>query len=226
MSSPAPPLPAITPKTFSIKMKALAETVGQYSPLIVIFGVWVITLFNNSVLKGLAYITFMIFALLLRLGGMKCVDTQAPSSTSASTTPTPAPIVRGARCSMGTDITGDNETLGMYIISFTMWYVCFPMFLINDINWGLFIFFIFTLVFNILINKDCIATCKGAAAINVIVSGLVGIFFSAGVYSYANALSIISKDSSNAQTCGVPSKQTFRCKVKTPDGETIAETDV
>jgi hypothetical protein len=224
MSSPSLSTSALEPKAFSIKMKALAETIGQYSPLIVIFGVWVITLFNNSVLKGLTYITFMIFALLLRLGGMKCVDTEAPVASVAGTSPTTP--TKGPRCSMGTDITGDNETLGMYIISFTMWYVCFPMFLINDINWGLFVFFIFALVFNILINKSCIATCKGAAAINVIISGLVGIFFSAGVYSYANALSIIRKDSSNAQTCGVPSKQTFRCKVKTPDGETIAETDV
>jgi len=226
MSSVVPssvPVAALQPKAFSIKMKALAETIGQYSPLIVIFGVWVITLFNNSVLKGLTYITFMIFALLLRLGGMKCVDTQAPATPASGAVPAPT---KGPRCSMGTDITGDNETLGMYIISFTMWYVCFPMFLINDINWGLFIFFIFALVFNILINKNCIATCKGAAAINVIISGLVGIFFSAGVYSYANALSIIRKDSSNAETCGVPSKQTFRCKVKTPDGETVAETDV
>ena len=204
------------PKPFSIKIKALAETVGQYSPLIVIFGVWVITLFNNSALKGLAYITFMIFALLLRLGGMKCVDTQAPAS--ATSVPAPVTVSKNARCSMGTDITGDNETLGMYIISFTMWYVCFPMFLINDINWGLFVFFVFTLVFNILINKSCIVTCKGAAAINVIVSGLVGVFFSAGVYTYANALSIINKDSSNAETCGVPSKQTFRCKVNPSTG--------
>jgi hypothetical protein len=200
----------LPPKTFSDKLKSLAETIGQYSPLIVIFGVWVITLFNDSVMKGVTYILFIIFALLLRLGGIKCVDTSASSvvpTTMSSTTPS-------TKCSMGTGIYGDNETLGMYIISFTMFYVCFPMFLLNNVNWGLLIFFMFTLIFSVLINKSCIMMCKGAAAVNVIIGGLIGVAFSAFVYTYANAVSIINKASSNAETCGIPSQQTFRCLIK------------
>ena len=201
---------ASSPKTLSDKLKILAETIGQYSPLIVIFGVWVITLFNNSVMKGVTYIIFIIFALLLRLGGIKCVDT---SPSSVVLTPIAA-VTPSANCSMGTGIYGDNETLGMYIISFTMFYVCFPMFLLNDVNWGLLIFFLFTLIFSILINKSCIMMCKGAAVINVIIGGLIGVAFSAFIYTYANAVSIINKASSNAETCGVPSQQTFRCLIK------------
>jgi len=198
----------LPPKTLSDKLKSLAETIGQYSPLIVIFGVWVITLFNNSVMKGITYILFIIFALLLRLGGIKCVET-SPSSVAPAPSTTPS-----TKCSMGTGIYGDNETLGMYIISFTMFYVCFPMFLLNNVNWGLLIFFMFTLIFSVLINKSCIMMCKGSAAVNVIIGGLIGVAFSAFVYTYANAVSIINKASSNAETCGIPSQQTFRCLIK------------
>lgn len=197
-----------TTKTFSDKLKSLAETIGQYSPLIVIFGVWVITLFNNSVMKGITYILFIIFALFLRIGGIKCVDTPPPSAGAALTPPI------GPNCSMGTGMSGDNETLGMYIISFTMFYVCFPMFVLNNVNWGLLIFFMFTLIFSVLINKSCIMMCKGAAAVNVIIGGLLGTAFSAFVYTYANAVSIINNGSSNAETCGIPSQQTFRCLIK------------
>jgi hypothetical protein len=208
MNTPSP----LAQKPFSDKMKYLAKTLGQYSPLIVIFSVWVITLFNNSVMKGATYIGFIIFALFLRIGGLKCVDSSPPSITP-STLPNPT---LDSHCSMGTGITGDNETLGLYVISFTMFYVCFPMFLINDINWGLLVFFIFVLTFSTLINKSCIAMCKGSAAINMIVGALIGTGISAFVYAYANSVSIINKASSNAETCGVPSQQTFRCSMKTP----------
>ena len=209
MNSPSATAPV---KTLSDKLKSLAETIGQYSPLIVIFGVWVITLFNNSVMKGVTYILFIIFALLLRLGGIKCVDTS--SSSVAPATATTAATTPSSKCSMGTGIYGDNETLGMYIISYTMFYVCFPMFLLNDINWGLLVFFMFTLIFSVLINKSCIMMCKGAAAINVIIGGLLGVAFSAFVYTYSNAVSIINKASSSAEKCGVPSQQMFRCLIK------------
>lgn len=196
----------------------LFQTIGVYSPLIVIIGVWIVAIFANAMLKGITYLFLIIFALTLRIVAFKCIE-KAP--TDASVLPSSAPLDKQF-CSMQTGIIGDNETLGAYVISFTMWYVCLPMFLINDINWGVFSFFLFTLIFNLLINKNCIKTCVSAVATNVIASGLLGAMFSLGVYTYANSLSLVNQTSSNAEVCTAPSKQTFKCKVY-KNGELVNE---
>ena len=196
----------------------LVDAVGLYSPLIVIIGVWIVTLFSNEVLKGVTYIFLIIFALVLRIAALKL-----PSNP-----PTIKPVITLAdgsikKCSMETEIAGDNETLGVYVISYTMWYICLPMFLINDINWGLFSFFLAALIMNMAINRKCIEGCMPSVITNLIVGGLLGTMYSLGVYTYANSLSMINESSSSAEVCSAPSKQTFKCKVF-KNGEQIGET--
>ncbi len=198
----------------------LIKTIGLYSPLIVIIGVWIVTIFSNEVLKGITYLFLLIFALVLRM-----LATKAPTAT-ATTPSTKVPSTEPGvpmQCSMETGITGDNETLGAYVISYTMWYICLPMFIINDINWGVFSFFLLTLILNLVINKDCIKGCMPSVITNVISSGLLGVMFSLGVYTYANSLSLVNESSSSAEVCSAPTKQTFKCKVF-KNGELVSET--
>ena len=194
----------------------LIKKIGLYSPLIVIIGVWIVTIFSNELLKGVTYLFLIIFALVLRIVALK----QQPLPDASK--PQPPPVATGSPCSMETGIPGDNETLGAYVISYTMWYICLPMFLINDINWGLFSFFLLTLILNLVINKDCIKNCISTVITNVIASGLLGTLFSLGVYSYANSLSLINESSTSSEVCSAPSKQTFKCKVF-KNGELINE---
>lgn len=196
----------------------LIKTIGLYSPLIVIISVWIVTIFSNEVLKGITYLFLIIFALVLRM-----LATKVPAA--AATTPsTGAPSTEPmTQCSMETGISGDNETLGAYVISYTMWYICLPMFIINDVNWGLFSFFLLTLILNLVINKDCIKGCMSSVITNVISSGLLGVMFSLGVYTYANSLSLVNESSSSAEVCSAPTKQTFKCKVF-KNGELVSET--
>jgi len=191
----------------------LIEKIGLYSPLIVIIGVWIVTMFSNELLKGITYMFLIICALVLRMVALK----QQPSTPNQS-----PPNLSAKQCSMGTDIPGDNETLGAYVISYTMWYVCLPMFIINDVNWGLFSFFLLTLILNLLINKECIKNCVSTVITNVISGGLLGTLFSLGVYSYANNLSLINESSSSSEVCTAPTKQTFKCKVF-KNGELVNE---
>jgi hypothetical protein len=191
----------------------LIKKIGLYSPLIVIIGVWIVTIFSNELLKGITYLFLIIFALVLRIVALKLPDASNPQ---------PPVLIAGTPCSMETGIAGDNETLGAYVISYTMWYICLPMFLINDINWGLFSFFLLTLILNLVINKDCIKNCISTVITNVIASGLLGTLFSLGVYSYANSLSMINESSTSSEVCTAPSKQTFKCKVF-KNGELINE---
>lgn len=199
----------------------LAKQIALYLPLIIIFGVWIVTVFSSDITKGLAYIFFITFALVLRIVAMKCATDPTVASASASASVTKA-SENAKMCSMNTNIIGDNETLGMYVISYTMWYVCLPMFLINNINWGVFSFFMFTLVFSWALNKECVAGCMNAVITNVICGGLLGTLFSLGIYTYANSLSLINESSSNAEVCTAPSKQTFKCKVY-KNGELVNE---
>jgi hypothetical protein len=192
----------------------LIEKIGLYSPLIVIIGVWIVTMFSNELLKGITYLFLIIFALVLRIVALK----QQPPTDSSQ----PTIGASTKQCSMETGIPGDNETLGAYVISYTMWYICLPMFLINDINWGLFSFFLLTLILNLVINKECIKNCVSTVVTNVIASGLLGTLFSLGVYTYANSLSLINESSSSSEVCSAPSKQTFKCKVY-KNGELVNE---
>lgn len=208
----------------------LIKTIGLYSPLIVIIGVWLVTIFSSDVLKGITYLFLIIFALVLRIVALKVPtgsnagsDDGSDDGSSISSLTNSSATANQKQCSMGTDIKGDNETLGAYVISYTMWYICLPMFMINDINWGLFSFFLLTLMLNIAINWDCVKDCKSSLITNVISSGLLGVLFSLGVYSYANSLSMINESSSSAEVCSAPSKQTFKCKVF-KNGELVSET--
>ena len=203
----------------------LIKTIGLYSPLIVIIGVWLVTIFSSDVLKGITYIFLIIFALVLRMVALKAPIASSKvsvDSDSSSDTSSLAGSDKG-QCSMGTEIKGDDETLGAYVISYTMWYICLPMFMINDINWGVFSFFLLTLILNIAISWPCLKGCVPALVTNVISSGLLGVLFSLGVYTYANSLSMINESSSSAEVCSAPSKQTFKCKVF-KNGELVSET--
>jgi hypothetical protein len=206
-------------------VEKLIDTIGVYSPLIVIIGVWLVTIFSNELLKGITFLFLLIFALVLRMVALKLPSNSAPDSHESSS-PEPAPTLSDGspkKCSMETGIHGDNETLGAYVISYTMWYICLPMFMIDDINWWLFSFFLLTLVANLLINKKCIVKCVSSVVTNVIASGLLGTLFSLGVYTYANSLSLINESSSSSEVCSKPSKQTFKCKVF-KNGSVVAET--
>ena len=210
-----------------MSVERLIDTIGVYSPLIVIIGVWLVTIFSNELLKGITFLFLLIFALVLRMVALKFPSNSAPvSPESSALTASALTLSDGSpkKCSMETGIHGDNETLGAYVISYTMWYICLPMFVIDDINWWLFSFFLLTLVANLLINKKCIAKCVSSVVTNVIASGLLGVMFSLGVYTYANSLSLINESSSSAEVCGKPSKQTFKCKVF-KNGAVVAETN-
>jgi hypothetical protein len=202
----------------------LVKSIGIYSPLIVIIGVWLVTIFSSDTLKGITYLFLIIFALVLRMTALKIpMKSSSVSDSSSVTIETASASDKSMQCSMGTDIRGDDETLGAYVISYTMWYICLPMFMINDINWGVFSFFLLTLIFNIAINWGCLKGCVPALVTNVISSGLLGVMFSLGVYTYANSLSLVNESSSSAEVCSAPSKQTFKCKVF-KNGELVSET--
>ena len=206
----------------------LVKSIGIYSPLIVIIGVWLVTVFSSDMLKGITYLFLIIFALVLRMAALKLpTKSESGSDTSSDissiTMSTQSTSNKQMQCSMGTEIRGDDETLGAYVISYTMWYICLPMFMINDINWGVFSFFLLTLILNIAINWGCLKGCVPALVTNVISSGLLGSMFSLGVYTYANSLSLVNESSSSAEVCSAPSKQTFKCKVF-KNGELVSET--
>jgi len=200
----------------------LIKTIGTYLPLIVIISVWIVTIFSGATLKGITYLFLIIFALVLRIVALKA-KTSSESGAEDAISPITEASLQRKQCSMGTDIRGDDETLGAYVISYTMWYICLPMFMINDINWGLFSFFLLTLILSVAINWECVKDCKPALITNIISSGLMGVLFSLGVYTYANSLSLINESSSSAEVCSAPSKQTFKCKVF-KNGELVSET--
>ena len=206
---------------------SLIEKLSLYSPLIIVTSVFLVALFTTDIAKGLAYIVFVVIATALRHTIMHPNDkiTQQVGEQLGG-------FMKGGavgNCNMGINKYGDNNTFSSFIITFTAAYICLPMFLLNEFNFNIVIFFVFYGVSDFFIKSanKCFVEQDNPVYVPLlsnIVSGLaLGMLASSILYSYKNNWSFVNVVPSDKQVCSMPSEQTFKCGVY-KNGEMLAST--
>lgn len=113
-----------------------------------------------------------------------------------------------------------EEDVGHFCNWFSFWYVCYPMFYLNQINYLLFSVFLLFCLLDSYSKKG-----YGVALIMSFISGLsAGILIPAFMIALGgiNYLLLNEMSHSNKITCSMPQKQTFKCSVY-KNGQLIGE---
>jgi hypothetical protein len=220
------------------KINGVLEKLSLYSPLIVVTGVFMSAVFSSNLSKGLTYLMITMMAVLLRHTAMNPYNFVKSLTEGTVLTGPEKPMVGGRKsktrnmtgggvkdCDMGIGKYGDDSTLGLFILSFTMLYICTPMFIINSINWYILVLFIFYIVadYYAKMSNQCYEGKAVTIFANVLAGVAIGAIASLLIYTYQNDWSMINVTSSGKQVCSVNAEQTFKCGVY-KNGELIAST--
>jgi hypothetical protein len=224
------------------KINGVLEKLSLFSPLIVVTGVFMSAVFSSNLSKGLTYLMITIIAVLLRHTAMNPYnfvksltegnlmsgsEQQTGGGTGGGRKRNRKNMIGGAigDCNMGIGKYGDDETLGLFILSFTMLYICTPMFIINSINWYILVLFIFYIVadYYAKMTNKCYEGKAVTIFANIVAGVTIGTITSLLIYTYQNDWSMINVTSSNKQVCSMNAEQTFKCGVY-KNGELIAST--
>ena len=192
-----------------------------YSSIIVLSSIFIYSIFSGVALNGFIYLFWIFFATMLRIGILFGFGETANSILLNN---------QESICSTGNIIPFANITYGSYIFLFSMFYVCMPMFISNNINWYMLLFFIIYFIFDLLIklSNQCIPSqrawsflvgdCIGGIGLGAAISSLM---YSSSLQKYL----FINSSGSNKEVCSMPSKQTFKCSVY-KNGELVKSSKV
>jgi hypothetical protein len=185
-----------------------------YSPIIiVVFVLSMSFLFKNF--KGLIYLAFLIFLAFLRSQIISFTLGKDNKEVRSS-----VPICRMTQYSQY-----GNAGFSIFVISFTLMYLCFPMFINGDINYMVFGGLLAYLIMDIAIRNTykCITSLKNIF-FNVITGACIGSFIPFLFYSMGGSgFMFFNEMSSNKEVCSMPKKQTFKCNVY-KNGELVTTT--
>lgn len=193
---------------------SLVNTLSFFSPIIISCSVLIFSIFSMAIGKGIFYIFWLLISTVIRIGILWLI----PGSN-------PTPKYANEICSSGNFLPYDSSTYSTFVLCFTFFYFTLPMYISNNINYTIIIFFIIYIVFDILIkmSNGCINSTVTLFG-DIIGGGGLGALVAAIIYS--SPLSdylFINELSSNSETCSMPSKQTFRCSVF-KNGELVSST--
>jgi hypothetical protein len=173
------------------------------SPFFLAFFMLLISLFNKNV-KGFIYLGGVLLGSFI----WKLFNGLFTNHLDSSTTPSPG------LCSLIPSITG-SVSYNSYFICFTMIYVFLPMFITNQTNWGLIIFFLslFCSDAYFSIQSGCYKDGWGPA-IGAIIGIICGImWFELFYQTQLSELLYFNDLTSNKESCSRPQKQNFKCSV-------------
>jgi hypothetical protein len=196
-----------------------------YAPIIVIIGVFILSVFSASVGKSFVYIFWFFVAT-----GIRSLIKKFTGDGSGSIKGDPI-------CGVGVFepfLTNTNLSYSTFSLAFTMFYFIFPMILVNIdnksnmFNYRIVLFFSFYIVFDLFIKRArrCMENVSITALLGDLVGGVaLGIGSSATMYYTKRSYLFINEASSTAEMCSMPSKQKFKCSV-TKNGELVSTTIV
>jgi hypothetical protein len=192
-----------------------------YAPIIVIFGVFILSVFSATVSKAFIFVFWLFVATGLR-------QLLSKITGSADKTISGDNICKTA--AFGSLMPNTNLTYSTYILTFTLFYFVFPMILVNNdnnsdmFNYRILLFFLAYIIADLLIKKSkgCLGIIGGVTILSDFVGGsAVGIMIASIMYYIGREYLFINETSSNATVCSMPSNQQFKCSVY-KNGELIS----
>jgi hypothetical protein len=172
------------------------------SPIIIPTSIFIFSLYSGIIAKGLFYLFIIIVIIIVRVIFLL--------QTNVSTI---------AVCNDYPIFKNKNITLSTYILTFTFFYLCFPMFVSQNINISITSFFIFYIIFDLIVKIMLICfnnfdTLKNFIIGDFIAGTAFGISTSCILYYFGGQNLLFTTDtSSNKVSCSRPTQQKFKCSV-------------
>lgn len=194
--------------------KSASEMISMYSPMIVVVAVMFWGFVINAPLKSFVYFTVVTIITAFRAW----MTPAANGNVNAEAIATTASNV----CTTGAHIPGD-PTYSTLILSFTLLYLLAPMLMSGGgVNFGAIGFLAALLMYDVGIRVRLGCAPWDAMAITAAGGGLLGAGISLLFYACARTFVYINATSSGAETCSVPSKQQFKCRLY-KNGELVTQ---
>ena len=172
-----------------------------YSPIIIALGVLSMSfIFQNF--KGFIYLGFLLSVSVAR--EFLLMISGATQKVSANRV-----------CDMAQYSKYGNTGFSIFVISFTLFYICMPMFLNKDVNWWVFGGLLFYLLMDVGIRymKQCI-TQVSDILLNLVTGAAVGLLIPGLLYVGGSSKYLFFNEiSSTKEICSMPKKQNFKCAV-------------
>jgi hypothetical protein len=183
--------------------------------------IFIYSIFSGIALNGFIYLFWIFFATMIRIGILFAFG-ETPDSILLNN---PDSI-----CSTGNIIPFANITYGSYIYLFSFFYICMPMFISNNINYYMLLFFIIYFIFDLLIklSNNCIPSQRALSFLIGDCIGGIGLGAAISSLMYSSSLQkylFINTAGSNKEVCSMASKQTFKCSVY-KNGELVKSSKV
>ena len=190
----------------------LTTNIAMFSPIIITFSILMFSVFISQIQKGLFYIFLIIVITSARSAAFSYMPKFNPSSAANNSANKMVPPI----CSVGGFLPGSqNESYSTYVLMFTLAYICGPMIVNANINYGVLLFLIIYSIFDIMnrMKLGCITSTFGLMG-DLIMGLILGSSIAALMYSFGGKKLLFVNDiSSNKEVCSMPSKQTFKCAV-------------
>jgi hypothetical protein len=172
-----------------------------YSPIIIALGVLSMSfIFQNF--KGFIYLGFLLSVSVAR--EFLLMISGATQKVSANRV-----------CDMAQYSKYGNTGFSIFVISFTLFYICMPMFLNKDVNWWVFGGLLFYLLMDVGIRymKQCI-TQVSDILLNLVTGAAAGLLIPGLLYVGGSSKYLFFNEiSSTKEICSMPKKQNFKCAV-------------
>lgn len=214
----APAAPSIFPLFLSAPnsgsfLKSTFNILSFYAPIIIIVGVFILSVFSASVGKTGVFLFWFFVAtgmrsLVMRFMGGDSVNIKGDPVCSVSVF---EPL-----------ISNTNLSYSTFSLAFAMFYFIFPMILVNIdnhsnmFNYRVLFFFSFYIAFDLFIKRArrCTDNMTTTSIFGDLIGGVtLGIAASSAMYYIKRSLLFINETASNAEMCSMPSKQKFKCTV-------------
>lgn len=195
--------------------KEILENFSFYSGIAVTFSILLLSISLASPMKGAFYVGWVLISTITRL----CILMMTSDGMQSM----------NEKCKKGGLPGGlsvyDGGRNSIYILSFTFFYVCFPMFIANNVNWYLLWLLFSVIVFDVIVKYSSTCITSSITIIGEIVGGsMYGLFVSGIMYFLGlSKFLFVNQVNSNKEVCSMPKKQTFRCNV-VRNGEIIGST--
>jgi hypothetical protein len=179
------------------------------SPIIIPLSLFVFSIYLNLANKGLLYLALILGILCVRLTFITLSGGNGVGKN----------IFRPNKCNEIPLFSGNNLTLSTYIISFTFFYLCFPMFVSDSINIGIITVILFYLIFDFIIKYFLGCFVDPTTFFKYVFADFVGgSFFGISIsclmfYFGGQNLLLLTETQSDKVSCSRPSNQTFKCNV-------------
>ena len=186
-----------------INSSGLITSLAFFSPIIITTSILIFSLFIGSLGKGLFFIFWILIVTGFRIFILWLLKSNSLTSFDNSI------------CNLGSFLPYDNATYSLFILCFTFFYITVPMYINQNVNYGVLLFFISYIIFDILIKMKNKCISSGKILFGEIVSGLgLGALISSLLFGSPLRSSLFVNDvSSNKEVCNMPSKQQFKCAV-------------